>query len=88
MIIKDNLLHPRWIEIEKHNVILYEPKDHKSKEGLTYTKDHIIGFFSTVEGAIKRVIRDRNIADKSTVDLKGYVEIITREFNSLKQVLS
>lgn len=87
MRIKDQLLGKYSIEIEELQIVLYVEKQRenkKTKEITTY--DNIVGYYSTVQGAIKRVIREGLAENKDTFTLKQFSNEVKNRFNEMNKL--
>jgi len=87
MTIKDELLGKHFIQIDDLQVILYVEKQRKNiKSGETYIEKEVVGYYTNVSGALKRIIRDNLSENKDTFTLQQFADEVKSEFNSMNEL--
>ena len=76
-IIRDEMLTPFFIEVDDTSYNLY-------KEGSTLAE----GYYSTLSGALRKVIRTKVVSSNDEVSLKEYVNIMESSYNKLTETFN
>ena len=76
-IIRDEMLTPFFIEVDDTSYNLY-------KEGSTLAE----GYYSTLPGALRKVIRAKVVSGNDEVSLKEYVNIMESSYNKLTETFN
>ncbi len=87
MEIKDELLGKHFIQVDELQVILYVEKQRTNqKTQEKYTEKEVVGYFSNVQGALKRIIRDDLSENQDTFTLKQFADEVKQRFDSMNKL--
>lgn len=77
-----NLTNGYWLEIDKMNITLKQKYTYKDKQGDQKETEREIGYFSTIEGAIKRFLNNNQIdlLSDTAMEMEEYIKSI-KEIN-------
>ena len=75
------------IKSDSLNVILSRKKERKKKSGGVYEDWEVVGYFATIENALRELVRQK-VRDTKLEDLKSVVEQIKETEKMIRMALS
>jgi len=73
-IIKDKSLEPYCIHMDDHNYMAVLPSGKLDKHGNEHYRT--FGYYSTLGGAVRRIVRLKSASKEDTLTLSGYIDRI------------
>lgn len=76
-----------YIEITTYNHILHQEFDTVDKEGEPKRSKRTLGFYSSVQQCLRRVVREKLIREEEDVTLGGYIVLLEEAVADLAYLL-